>query len=339
VLLALETSCDETAVAICDATGRVLASEISSQVELHRPYGGVVPEIASRNHLLWVRPLVEKALATAGVSLRQIQAFAATAGPGLSSSLLIGNTVAKAFATALQKPFLAINHLEGHLLSPFIGLAGGVVPSVALIVSGGHTQLLHLAAVGQYRLLGTTRDDAAGEAFDKGAKMLGLPYPGGPEIDKLARSGDPTAIEFPRSMLDSGDGQFSFSGLKTSLRSVLPKLGAKPGEPLPSEVLADLCASYQEAIVDVLVQKTLWAAKSQKSSHVSISGGVSCNGRLRQKLADACARAAITLHLAQPQHTTDNAAMIAYAAVQHWKAGRRSSLEQDVNPNLQLSAQ
>jgi N6-L-threonylcarbamoyladenine synthase len=328
MLLALETSCDETAAAICDGEGRILASEISSQIELHRPFGGVVPELASRNHLVRVRELVEAAVAASGVPLAEIQAFAATSGPGLSSSLLIGSTVAKSLAVAVGKPFLAINHLEGHLLSPFIGRASGVAPSVALIVSGGHTMLIHLKGVGDYSLLGTTRDDAAGEAFDKGAKMMGLPYPGGPHIDKMARQGDPAAFDFPRSMRDSGDFHFSFSGLKTSLLYLLPKI-APPLE----NALPDICASYQEAIVDILAMKTVKAARQLGLRAVSVSGGVSCNARLREVLAQRCAKQGLELIMAAPADTTDNAAMIAYAAWQHWRAGRVSSLEKDVDPN------
>lgn len=331
MILALETSCDETAAAICDGEGRVLASEISSQVAAHQPYGGVVPELASRNHVVLVRPLVEAALAQAGVKLADIQAFAATAGPGLASSLLIGNTVAKSLALSLKKPFLAVNHLEGHLLSPFIGSPTGIQPGVALVVSGGHTMLVDVRGVGDYVMLGKTRDDAAGEAFDKAAKMLGLPYPGGPQIDRLGAQGRKDAFDFPRSMIDSGDFSFSFSGLKTSLLYLLPQIdgGVAPH-------LQDLCASYQEAIVEVLVEKTIRAARKRRRTLVTVSGGVSCNGRLRQVFADRCARAGLALLLAAPVHTTDNAAMIAYAAVQRWKRGFRSDLSEDVNPNLPL---
>jgi N6-L-threonylcarbamoyladenine synthase len=331
MILALETSCDETAVAICDGQGRVLASEISSQIELHRPYGGVVPELASRNHILHVKPLVTAALEQARLQLTDMQAFAATAGPGLVSSLLMGNTTAKALALACGKPFIAINHLEGHLLSPFIGNSSGVTPGIALIVSGGHTMLIHLRGVGDYVVLGRTRDDAAGEAFDKAAKMLGLPYPGGPQIDRLAESGNAAAYAFPRSMLHSGDAAFSFSGLKTSLLYLLPKL-----EGNLADVLPDLCASFQEAIVEVLVTKTLRAARDLGLREISVSGGVSCNKRLRAAFTTACTKAGIKLYLAEAKHTTDNAAMIAYAAVLKWQRGESSPLTTDVDPNLAL---
>ncbi len=330
-ILALETSCDETAVAICEAPGRIVASRISSQALIHRAYGGVVPEVASRNHILAVRPLVEEALAEAGLTLGQIDAFAATAGPGLASSLLVGNTVAKALALAHGKPFLAINHLEGHLLSPFIGTEAGVRPCVALIVSGGHTSLLQVRGFGDYTLLGKTRDDAAGEAFDKVAKMLGLPYPGGPEIDRLAREGDAGAYRFPRSMLDSGDFAFSFSGLKTAVLYQLDKLAA----PLEA-CLDDLCASFQEAVVDILVGKTLKAARTCGESLVTVSGGVSCNSRLREAFARRCADAGLELAIAPPDLSTDNAAMIAYVAWLRHSAGQADPLEIDVDPNLSV---
>jgi tRNA N6-adenosine threonylcarbamoyltransferase len=330
-VLAIETSCDETAVAVTRGD-EVLASTVSSQIALHQPFGGVVPEIASRNHLLRIRPLIEATLEKSGVKLADIDAFAATSGPGLASSLLIGNTVAKALALAHQRPFLAINHLEGHLLSPFMGRGEGVQPAVALIVSGGHTLLLHSRGVNDYTLLGRSRDDAAGEAFDKIGKMLGLPYPGGPQIDRLAQSGNPAAFEFPRSMLHSGDFMFSFSGLKTAVLYTLDKLD----RPL-DRCLRDLCASAQAAIVDVLVSKTLAAAQTTGERRLAISGGVACNSALRKAFATACAAKKIDLLLARPELTTDNAAMIAYVAGLHLAQGRSSSLDQDIDPNLALA--
>jgi N6-L-threonylcarbamoyladenine synthase len=337
-LLALETSCDETAAAVLTAEGAVLSSVVASQIEAHRIYGGVVPEVASRNHILHMRALVEQAVADAGISLKDIGAFAATSGPGLVSSLLIGSTTAKALALAEGRPFLAINHLEGHLLSPFMP-AGEVAPEtlpeipphVALIVSGGHTMLLHVRGVGDYKLLGRTRDDAAGEAFDKVAKMLGLPYPGGPEIDLRAKSGRRDAYDFPRSMMERGSSEFSFSGLKTSVLYLLPKVD------LTSEqVMADVCASFQEAVVEVLVEKTVRAARACGEKLVAVSGGVSCNSRVRELFAKRAKDFGLTLQLAHPSYSTDNAAMIGFAAVQRWKAGFSSPLEIDVNPNLPL---
>ncbi|MGZ5553346.1 MAG: tRNA (adenosine(37)-N6)-threonylcarbamoyltransferase complex transferase subunit TsaD, partial [Chthoniobacterales bacterium] len=243
-ILALETSCDETAVAIM--RGReLLASEIASQTLLHEKYGGVVPEVASRNHLLHAPRLLESALQKADVSLGEIDCFAATSGPGLATSLMIGASMAKGLAIGLRKPYLAINHLEGHLLSPFIDSLGGIERNVSLVVSGGHTLLVEVNGVADYQVLGRTVDDAAGEAFDKVAKMLGLGYPGGPEIEQRADRGDATRFDFPRSMIDSGDHNFSFSGLKTAVRYTLAKL-----DPPNEQLLADLCASFQAAVID-----------------------------------------------------------------------------------------
>lgn len=331
-ILALETSCDETAAAIVREDGAVLASEIASQIAEHRAFGGVVPEVASRNHILHMRALVERALEKAGLTLPQISAFAATSGPGLVSSLLIGSTMAKALALAEGKPFISVNHLEGHLLSPFMR-DGTVKPHLALIVSGGHTMLLHVRAVGDYQLLGRTRDDAAGEAFDKVGKMLGLPYPGGPEIDKRAKLGRRDAYEFPRSMLDEPGHDFSFSGLKTAVLYLLPKINITD-----ESVLNDVCASFQEAVVDVLIKKSVRAAKSVRAPLIAVSGGVSCNSHLRRSFGERCAREQIAVEFAEPRYTTDNAAMIAFAALQKWKLGFRSPLETDVDPNLSLVA-
>ncbi len=333
MLLALESSCDETAAAICTADGVLLASAIASQIEIHRQYGGVVPEVASRNHVLHVRPLVEQVLAEAGVKLADMRAFAATTGPGLVSSLLIGTSMAKALAAAENKPFLAMNHMEGHLLSPFMAGNGPPRPCVALIVSGGHTMLLHMQGVGQYRLLGKTRDDAAGEAFDKVAKMLGLPYPGGPEIDNLASQGRADAYAFPRSFLDGHSLEFSFSGLKTAVLYELPKLDLQN-----PATLADVCASVQEAILEVLVEKLILAARQCREKLVTVSGGVSCNRGLRAKLSARCEKEGLSLLLARPELCTDNAGMIAYAAVQRFQLGQTSPLTADVDPNLPLVA-
>jgi N6-L-threonylcarbamoyladenine synthase len=329
VLLAIETSCDETAVAVLRGR-QLLASEVASQIELHREYGGVVPEVASRNHLRVLKPLVGKALASARVSIREVDAFAATRGPGLATSLMIGACMAKGLAIGSGAPFLAINHLEGHLLSPFFGTDEGVRPAVGLVVSGGHTLLVEIRGLGDYRLLGQTHDDAAGEAFDKVGKLLGLPYPGGPNVDRLAAAGDPRRHAFPRSMLDSDDFYFSFSGLKTAVRYLLPQLTESRKE--------DVCASFQEAVVDVLVAKTLRAAEACGHRVVAISGGVSCNSRLRQRFADACAERGLELMLAEPELCTDNAAMIGYVAVLKLEQGALSPVSTDVDPNLQLVA-
>ena len=327
ITLALETSCDETAVAILRDT-TLLASEVASQILLHQATGGVVPEVASRNHLRTLRPVLEGALNTAGLTLSQVDAFAATQGPGLATSLMIGFSAAKGLAVATRKAFLAVNHLEGHLLSPFFGTSESVRPAVALVVSGGHTLLVEIEALGRYRVLGQTHDDAAGEAFDKVGKLLGLPYPGGPNVNRLAADGDPKRYAFPRSMLDSGDLAFSFSGLKTSVRYLLPKLD--------SPHLPDLCASFQEAVVDVLVTKTLRAVEQTGRTVVAVSGGVSCNTRLRERFAAECTTRGLTLLLAEPALCTDNAAMIGYVAALKLANGETSPLTGDIDPNLRL---
>jgi N6-L-threonylcarbamoyladenine synthase len=308
-----------------------LAAQVASQAKIHRQYGGVVPEVASRNHILHVRSLVESALSEAGHDLSDVVAFAATAGPGLVSSLLIGTSMAKALAVAEEKPYLAINHMEGHLLSPFMNGQGPVRRSVALIVSGGHTLLVRIHEPGRYEILGRTRDDAAGEAFDKVAKMLGLPYPGGPELDRLARMGNPTYLALPRSFMVRDSLEFSFSGLKTAVLYELPRLDLT--EP---KVLADVCASAQAAIVEVLVEKLVRAARLCDESLVTASGGVSCNSGLRAALAERCRTEGLELLLAEPDLCTDNAAMIAFAAVQRFNAGFMSPLDSEVNPNLAL---
>ena len=329
-VLALETSCDESAVAIL--RGRdLLASEVASQTAAHEPYGGVVPEVASRNHLLHAPRLLAAAVADAALALGEMDVFAATSGPGLASSLMIGTSIAKGLALGMGKPYLAVKHLEGHLLSPFFGAASAVEPNVSLIVSGGHTLLIEVRGVNEYRLLGRTVDDAAGEAFDKVAKMLGLAYPGGPEIERRAEAGDPTRFAFPRSMLDSGNYNFSFSGLKTAVRYLLAKL------PSAEAKVEDVCASFQAAAVEVLVRKTITAARSCGRGLVTLSGGVSCNQELRAQLQAACARAGLRFLAAAPFLSTDNAAMIAYAAALRFEAGFVSEVNEEIDPNLALA--
>ena len=328
-VLAIETSCDETAVAVLRAPGQLLAGEVASQIELHNRFGGVVPEVASRNHLLALRPLIERAVGKSGVGLGEVAALAATAGPGLATSLMIGLSAAKGLALGLRRPFFAINHLEGHLLSPFFG--GAVVPCVALVVSGGHTMLVEVLEAGHYCLLGQTRDDAAGEAFDKVAKLLRLPYPGGPEIDRRARAGDASRVSLPRGMIDSGDSAFSFSGLKTAVRYLLPKVDLDD-----AQTVADLCASFQEAAVEVLVAKTIAAARRCGRKLITVSGGVSCNTRLRERFSQACAANGLDLRLAEPGLCTDNAAMIAFVAAGRLERGEQSPLTAEISPNLPL---
>jgi N6-L-threonylcarbamoyladenine synthase len=324
-ILALETSCDETAVAIL--RGReLLASEVASQIAEHEKYGGIVPEIASRNHLVHAPRLLERATRDARIDMSNVDAFAATSGPGLATSLMIGASIAKGLAVGLGKPYLAINHLEGHLLSPFFSEAE-LKPNVSLIVSGGHTMLIRLHGLSDYELIGRTVDDAAGEAFDKVAKMLGLGYPGGPEVEKRARGGDPARFNLPRSMLDSEN--FSFSGLKTAVRYLFPKLHG--------DFLPDLCASFQQAIVDILVRKTIAAAQKYDVDLVTVSGGVSCNQELRRQLGAACAHKGFEFKSAEPWLCTDNAAMIAFAALLRMQAGSESKVTEEIDPNLALA--
>jgi N6-L-threonylcarbamoyladenine synthase len=324
LLLALETSCDETAVAIL--RGReLLASEVASQIAEHEKFGGVVPEVASRNHLVHAPRLLERVRRETEIDISRIDAFAATSGPGLASSLMIGASIAKGLAIGFGKPYLAINHLEGHLLSPFFGETE-IRPNVSLIVSGGHTMSIMVRRVGDYQIIGRTVDDAAGEAFDKIAKLLDLGYPGGPEIEKHAIKGDPKRFDLPRSMPDSEN--FSFSGLKTAVRYLLPKL--------KGDYLADVCASVQEAIVDVLVRKTIAAAKKHAVDLVTISGGVSCNRVLRKQLDEACKRHGLEFKTAEPWLCTDNAAMIAFAAMLKLDHGASSNVTEEIDPNLAL---
>ena len=324
-ILALETSCDETAVAILRGT-ELLASEVASQIAEHEKYGGVVPEVASRNHLVHAPRLLERATRVAKIDISEVDAFAATSGPGLASSLMIGASIAKGLAIGFGKPYLAINHLEGHLLSPFFPKVE-IRPNISLVVSGGHTMSIFLRDVADYELIGRTVDDAAGEAFDKVAKLLGLGYPGGPEIEKRAERGDPTRFDLPRSMLDSEN--FSFSGLKTAVRYLLPKL--------TGDYLADLCASFQQAVIDVLVQKTITAARKYDVDLVTISGGVSCNTELRRQMQETCDRNRIAFKSAEPWLCTDNAAMIAFVALVRLQHGFESSVIEEIDPNLALA--
>lgn len=331
VFLAIESSCDETAVAILrgepGGAAEVLASEVASQIEEHREHGGVVPEVASRSHSLCLNGLVEKALETAGIGMGNVDVFGATMGPGLSSSLLVGSTAAKAMSCVSGKPFVGVNHMEGHLLSPFMDRSV-VPPHVGLIVSGGHTLLMEVRGAGDYKRLGSTRDDAAGEAFDKVGKMLGLPYPGGPEIEKAAKDGDPRAYVFPRSMMQGGELDFSFSGLKTAVLYTLQKD--------PNARVADVAASFQISVVEVLVEKTMRAAKLVRAETVGLSGGVSQNRAVREAFANRCKNEGIELAVAEPGVCTDNAAMIGFAGMLRFFAGKTDALDGDIDPNLRL---
>jgi N6-L-threonylcarbamoyladenine synthase len=328
VILAIETSCDETAAAVLENFDGVRAHEIFSQARIHSEFGGVVPEVASRNHLASAPHIIDLAVEKSRLALSDLDAIAATTGPGLASALLVGAALAKGLAIGTSKPFLAVNHIEGHLLSPFFGCEI-IPPHTALVVSGGHTLLLDVEGFGKYTLLGRTLDDAAGEAFDQTAKLLGLGYPGGIVIDRLAKTGNPARFDFPRGMIDSGDFDFSFSGLKTSIRVFLEKHGP-PAEP----DLPDLCASFQAAVVDVLAAKLVRAAKAHRRSTIAISGGVSANSRLRQTLADLAQRNNLSLHHPPPDLLTDNALMIAFAAAHHFAAGHTSPVTTEIFPNF-----
>lgn len=338
-VLAFETSCDETSAAVV-RDGCVLGSVVSSQIKLHAEYGGVVPELATREHLRNLLPIARTALAEAGTEVSQIDAVAATQGPGLPNALMIGLKAAQGAAFALGKPFLGVHHHEAHLYSPWIAGAppradfAAFQPNVSLIVSGGHTMLIHVVAELQHRLLGATLDDAAGECFDKSGKLLGLPYPAGPEIDRLAQHGNARAFEFPRPMLTEPNADFSFSGLKTSVRYFLQKNPALADDP---QSLRDLCASVQAAIVEVLVTKTVRAARRAGVRCVTASGGVSCNSVLRRELALACQRAGLMLRLADRSLCTDNAAMIGILAERKLRRGvQPASLDADIEPGWAL---
>ena len=328
LVLALETSCDESAAALMRGTN-LLAAEVFSQVAVHGEYGGVVPEVASRSHLRALRPVLESVLSIAGLQLRDLDAVAATSGPGLATSLMLGLSLAKGIAVALGKPFIPVNHIEGHLLSPFLSEPEGPRAAIGLVVSGGHTLLVRIRSTGDYQLLGKTLDDAAGEAFDKVGKLLGLPYPGGPHVSGAAEQGSGTRFELPRSMLHSGDYDFSFSGLKTAVRYLLPK-----HTPVP---VADVCASFQEAVVDVLVAKTMRALEVERVDTLAVSGGVSCNLRLRERFKAECKSAGVRLLLAPKDLCTDNAAMIAYVAALKLRAGFDSQLNAEIEPNLRTA--
>ncbi len=336
-ILGVETSCDETSAAVIREGREILSNVVSSQIALHRPYGGVVPELASRNHLQLIDSVIQEALAEARTSIGEIDAIAATYGPGLGSSLLIGLNAAKGVAFATDKPFIGINHMEAHLYSPLLSVepSAGVsladyFPTVSLIVSGGHTILAYATGIGEHRILGQTVDDAAGEAFDKVAKLLGLGYPGGPEIEKRAAHGNPAAVEFPRSMLHNPTYNFSFSGLKTAVLYYLRKN--------PQHRIDDISASFQEAVVDVLTGKTIRAATEFNVKTVSASGGVSINQRFREKLGAECDRRGLRLLLAPPELCTDNAAMIAALAYHKLERGQRSDYTLDVAPSIGLVA-
>ncbi|HWV39232.1 MAG TPA: tRNA (adenosine(37)-N6)-threonylcarbamoyltransferase complex transferase subunit TsaD [Vulgatibacter sp.] len=317
LVLGIETSCDETAAAVVRDGREALSDVVSTQIELHRRWGGVVPELASRNHVLQVMPVVDEALERARVSLEDVDLFAVTSGPGLVGALLVGLQVGKSLAFATGRPVVGVNHLEGHLLAIRLDERAPEPPFLGMIVSGGHTSLYAVDDYGTYRLLGATLDDAAGEAFDKIAKLLGLPYPGGVEIDRLARGGDPAAIRFPRGLARRATCDFSFSGLKTSVLNHVQRHGRPEGQ-----ALADLCASAQEAIADVLTAKAMRAAREAGLSRLVLCGGVAANSRLRDLAIERGGEAGIEVHAPPKRLCTDNGAMIAVAGYETFRRGR-----------------
>jgi N6-L-threonylcarbamoyladenine synthase len=331
-VLALESSCDETGAAVVD-DGRIVRSDVvATQHAVHARYGGVVPELAARAHVVNVVPVVQAALADAGCTLADIDGFAVTNAPGLVGALLVGVQTAKALAWVTGKPVVGVHHLIGHLSAIYLEPEPPPLPHVALIVSGGHSSLVRVDALDAVVELGATRDDAAGEAFDKGAKLLGLGYPGGAVIDRLAKTGDARAVAFPRAMSAGEHGlELSFSGLKTALLHHVRAHGVPDGQPL-----ADLCASYQEAIVEVLVRKTRRAARSERVEHVQVCGGVAANSRLRERLAAALAEDGVRLYVPPPARCTDNAAMIAVAGHARLVRGDRDPLDLDARPTAPL---
>jgi N6-L-threonylcarbamoyladenine synthase len=339
-VLGIETSCDETSVALVDlieGVPRLTDQLVSSQIPEHRPFGGVVPEVAVRQHLLHLPGLTRRLLEQTGCPLSSVDAIGVTRGPGLVSSLMVGLGFAKALALATAKPWIGVNHLEGHLISPF--LSAGIpprFPHIALIVSGGHTLLIHALSSGHYHKLGGTLDDAAGEAFDKTAKLLGLGYPGGPLIEQEALRGNPAAFAFPRALLHQNSFDFSFSGLKTAVRVHLQN---HPDAATDPQKRADTCASFQKAVLDVLATKTLRACRHTGAPLFTLSGGVGCNRALRAHLETMAGREGLDFLVAPPHLSTDNAGMIASVAALRLHSGETSSpWDTDADPNLRLAA-
>jgi N6-L-threonylcarbamoyladenine synthase len=340
IVLGIESSCDETGVALVQAQARevptLLAQALHSQIDMHRAYGGVVPELASRDHIRRVLPLARQVLAEAATALEDVDVVAYTRGPGLAGALLVGAGVACALAAALDRPALGVHHLEGHLLSPFLSADPPHFPFIALLVSGGHTQLMHVDDVGSYTLLGETIDDAAGEAFDKTAKMLGLPYPGGPALARLAAFGDAAAFDLPRPLMHSANLDFSFSGLKTAVMTALRRCGSNVCE----QDRANLAAATQAAIVDVLVHKSVAALDASGIDRLVVAGGVGANQQLRERLDAQCAALGVRVHYPELALCTDNGAMIALAAamrLQRGLADSRRDYSFDVLPRWSLA--
>lgn len=331
-ILAIESSCDETAAAVVKNGREVLSNVISSQIALHTLYGGVVPEIASRKHIEKINQIIEEALKEAGVTLQDITAIAVTYGPGLVGALLVGVSAAKAISFATGIPIIGVHHIEGHISANYIENKDLEPPYVCLVVSGGHSHLVVVKDYGEYEIIGRTRDDAAGEAFDKVARAIGLGYPGGPKIDKLSKEGNPEAIRFPRAKVDDNEYDFSFSGLKSAVLNYLNGCQMK-GEPVCE---ADVAASFQKAVIDVLVEHGIHAVKKYGYNKFAIAGGVASNSSLRQAFETECAKRNIEFYHPSPIFCTDNAAMIGVAGYYEYIKGVRSGLELNAVPNLRL---
>lgn len=336
-VLGIETSCDETGVAIYDSEVGLLADCLYSQVEIHAKYGGVIPELASRDHIRKTLPLIEEVIEKAGIDASEIEGVAYTAGPGLVGALLVGAAIGRTLGMAWDVPTIGVHHMEGHLLAPMLEPEPPEFPFVALLVSGGHTQLVKVGGIGRYELLGESLDDAAGEAFDKVGKMLGLPYPGGPHVAKLAQRGDPARFNFPRPMINRPGLDFSFSGLKTYVRNTIASLRDESGE-LAEQDAADIARAFEEAVVNTLSIKCRRALEETGYKKLIIAGGVSANLRLREVLEEAMAKVDGRLFYAQLKYCTDNGAMIAYAGCQRLLAGERDDLEIRAQPRWSLES-
>ena len=335
LVLAIETSCDDTGAAVILDGRKILSNVVSSQVSIHQKYGGVVPELASRRHIESIVPIVTEALEMGKVTLRDIDGIAVTQGPGLVGSLLVGLSFAKSLSFVTGLPFIGVNHIEAHLSAIFLEEAHPKFPFVGLVVSGGHTSLFRVDGFGKYKRLGQTRDDAAGEAFDKVAKLLSLGYPGGPVIDELSKSSNPKAIRFPRPTLGKNSFDFSFSGLKTAVVNYV-KSHPEPAGGYSEELIRDIVSSFQEAVVDVLVKKTLQAAQNQGLRRVVLSGGVAANRRLRERVKEEAPQQKVRVYIPSPSFCTDNAAMVGVVGYEYLKRGIQSPLSLNAFSNLPL---
>lgn len=334
LMLGIESSCDETAAAVVKDGREVLSNIISSQIDIHTLYGGVVPEIASRKHIERINYVIQEALTAASVTLSEIDAISVTYGPGLAGALLVGVNAAKSIAYAAKKPLVGVHHIKGHIAANYIEHDSLEPPFLCLVVSGGHTHLVHVDGYNEFRIIGYTHDDAAGEAFDKVARAIGLGYPGGPKVDKLAKEGNPYAVEFPRAKIDGHEFDFSFSGLKSAVLNYLNSCEMKHIE----INRADVAASFQQAVIDVLVDRAMRAAKKYGDGRIAVAGGVAANSALRAAMQESCSKNSIELYYPSPVYCTDNAAMIAVQGYYMYMAGERSGLDLNAVPNLKLGS-